>query len=46
MVNKLEYMLPWAHPSTHPKRHLDRSSHLCRANYWSWRQNSRHRCGM
>ena len=25
-------MLPWAHPSPHPKRHLDRISRFCRAH--------------
>jgi len=36
MVNKLEYMLPWAHPSTHPKRHLDRLSRFCTAHGIEW----------
>jgi len=27
----IEYMVPWAHPSPQPKRHLDRLSRFCRA---------------
>jgi len=26
--------LPWAHPSPHTKRHLNRFSHFCRAHSW------------
>ena len=29
---KSTYMVPWAHPSPHPKRHLDRFSCFCRAH--------------
>jgi len=29
----IEYMVPWAHPSLQPKRHLDRFSRVCRAHY-------------
>jgi len=25
------YVVPWAHPSHHPERHLDRFRHFCRA---------------
>jgi len=25
-------MVPWAHQSPHPKRHLDRFIHFCRAH--------------
>jgi len=31
------YVVPWANPSPHPKWHLDRFSHLCRA-YSCYRQ--------
>ena len=27
-------MVPWAHSSPQPKRHLDRFSHFCRAHYY------------
>jgi len=27
-----QYMLPWTHPSPHPKRHLDRFNRFCTAH--------------
>ena len=29
-------MVPWAHPSAHPKRHIDWFSHFCRAAKHGW----------
>jgi len=37
---RLIYMVPLAHPSSHPKRHLDRFSRFCRA-HGRYRQTDR-----
>jgi len=31
-LDPIQYMVPWAYPSPHPKRHLDRFSRFCTAH--------------
>jgi len=31
-LDPIKHMIPWAHQSPHPKRHLDRFSHFCMAH--------------
>jgi len=45
----IEYVLPWAHPSPHPKGHLDRFGCLCRSqdrDKQTDRQTDRPRCSV